>query len=309
MGVSYDTPKVFIVGGFMGKKFKIGDIQVLLSASSVIMSIAVLVTYGRIAAISAYVDPITTKQESVEVFEEITIESEEDDIFSQRHTLELKDEEETEDFYDPDPLSYTIDVEDGGMYFEEVDTTYTPLPNGLTREYVTIHSDVCVETCPSIEVLDKLIDWWDPRIMENKGTTFKGHGKDFYAVWEMTGMDPLIILGIAAWEGGWGNSKLAVAKHNYYGIGAYDSDPMYWASRFVDEDSELSEFDQVSKGIIDGAVWIYENYYTKGNTTLALINQNGYNGYNGGTYWAETITEQMINVHYRVVADIIKEAN
>ena len=290
----------------MGKKLKIGDIQMLLSLSSTVLATVVLATYGRMAAVSAYVDPITTKEESVEVFVEIT--KPEEPVVSQIYTLET--EEEEEDFYDPDPLSYTIDVEDdSGVYYEEVDTTYTPLPNGLTREYVTIYSDVCVETCPSIEVIDKLIDWWDPRIMENRGTTFKGHGKDFYAVWEMTGMDPLIILGIAAWEGGWGNSKLALAKHNYYGIGAYDSDPMYWASRFVDEDSELSEFDQVSKGIIDGAVWIYENYYTKGNTTLALINTNGYNGYNGGTYWAETITEQMINVHYRVVADIIKEDN
>ena len=69
------------------------------------------------AAVSAYVDPITTKEESVEVFVEVT-ESEEP-VVSQIYTLEA--EEEEEDFYDPDPLSYTIDAEDdSGVYYEEV---------------------------------------------------------------------------------------------------------------------------------------------------------------------------------------------
>jgi beta-N-acetylglucosaminidase len=105
-------------------------------------------------------------------------------------------------------------------------------------------------------------------------------------------------MGIAAWEGGWGNSRVALAKNNFYGIGVYDSDPLYWASTLGTN---------VHDGIVNGAVWIYEHYYLDGNTTLALINNNGYNGYNGGTYWAETITDQMINVHYRVCKEILSE--
>ena len=281
------------------KKSKQGDIQVLLSGISMTLTFVMLLACGKITAVQGYVDPITLKQENPEetltVFEEIKPVEE----TTLSGTLDIQDPEEVEE--DIDPLE---------IYAEIIDTDFVPLPNSLSREYITINSDLHVPTCPSAEVLNKLIDWWAPRIMENRGTPFVGHGEDLYAIWEMTGMDPLIILGIAAWEGGWGNSKVAKAKYNFYGIGVYDSDPMYWASRFGDpNDPNKTDFEKVSDGLINGALWIYENYYIEGNTTLALINNNGYNGYNGGTYWAETISEQMINVHYRVVADLIKEDN
>ena len=263
-----------------------GDIQVLLSSISMLLALVLVACDMRIAAASSYVDPITDySSREVSIFTPIDLEQE-DDI------------EQTIIDDDIDPLTLAEDT-----YYEPIEE-YVPRKNVLARDSITINSDLFVETCPSIEALDALIAWWNPKIMDNQGTVFLGHGKDFYEVWEISGMDPLIILGIAAWEGGWGNSKVAKAKYNFYGIGVYDSDPMYWASRF--SDGSGSQDENVTRGIIDGALWIYENYYLEGNTTLALINNNGYNGYNGGTYWAETITEQMINVNYRVIKEIME---
>lgn len=179
-------------------------------------------------------------------------------------------------------------------YHEEDTTDDSP----LERDFITMHSDLHVDKCPDAATLDKILEWWNPRIGSGEGTRFLGHGDAFYEAWEKTGIDPLILMGIAAWEGGWGNSRVALAKNNFYGIGVYDSDPLYWASTLGTN---------VHDGIVNGAVWIYEHYYLDGNTTLALINNNGYNGYNGGTYWAETITDQMINVHYRVCKEILSE--
>ena len=172
---------------------------------------------------------------------------------------------------------------------EEVDVEQQEPEHGLTREWITVYSDIVVPTCPSVEDLDALIDYWHPRILNGEGTRFKGYGWAFHKAWEETGIDPLVIFGIAAWESGWGNSQIAIDKNNFYGIAAFDYDPYNCAKDLGDS---------IGEGIINGAKWIKENYYDKGYTSMYSININGYNP---SLAWSDKIVNSMINSHYKVM--------
>lgn len=73
-----------------------------------------------------------------------------------------------------------------------------------------------------------------------------------------TGLDPRYIMAHAAWESGWGTSRIARDKNNYYGIGAFNKSPY----------SSALSFKTASDGILAGAEWIKKNYIDRGQNTL-----------------------------------------
>ena len=277
------------------------DKQNALSLATIVLDVVAIGLATTAIISNAVIADAETAMILVETSDEEPTEEETVTTTTYTGTLSIIEEEEEPEEVAEDNGVYREEMLEESLLLEAADPYPEDWP--LERDYITIYTDLHVDKCPSVETLDKILEWWNPRIGSGEGTRYLGHGDAFHEAWERTGMDPLIIMGIAAWEGGWGNSRVALAKNNFYGIGVYDSDPLYWASRMADGEGE----DAVHEGIVNGAVGIYENYYLKGNTNLALINNNGYNGYNGGTYWAETITEQMINVHYRVCKEILKE--
>ena len=94
------------------------------------------------------------------------------------------------------------------------------------------------------------------------GSSFRGKGDVFLKASAETGLDPRYLVAHAALESGWGTSRIAVDKNNYFGIAAYDSSPYASAKTFG------TGFEN---GIIGGAKWIRDNYTNRGQDTLQTM--------------------------------------
>jgi beta-N-acetylglucosaminidase len=105
------------------------------------------------------------------------------------------------------------------------------------------------------EQMNAIIDYWNNRC---GGTPFKGQGHVFIQASKETGYDPIYILAHAALESGWGKTKLATNKYNYFGINAVDSNP----------NLAYSMGNSLEAGIVEGAKWINTKYYERGYTSL-----------------------------------------
>ena len=88
---------------------------------------------------------------------------------------------------------------------------------------------------------------------------FVSHAQTFIDAGKKTGLDPRYLLSHAAIETGWGKSKLAREKNNYFGIQAYNDDPINSAKTFGSG---------LNAGIEQGAQWIKSNFYNRGQRSL-----------------------------------------
>lgn len=109
------------------------------------------------------------------------------------------------------------------------------------------------------EISAEEINEWIAR--KSPKSPFNGHGDIFVEAGRQSGLDPRYILAHAALEtntkeGGWGSSNFAVNRHNYFGIGAFDSNPGNAYTFSTD-----SSVNGMAAGIIEGAKWIAEHYY------------------------------------------------
>ena len=155
---------------------------------------------------------------------------------------------------------------------------------------INSHTDLSIMNTITIDQMNKIIDYWDQR---NGGNSpFKGNGEIFINAAKETGLDPVYILAHAGLESAWGTSYYATTYHNYFGIGAFDSDP--------DNAINYSN-NEMKQGIIEGAKWIKENYYNQGQTSLySMRYNNGYHEYCTSTTWVESITD-IIQTSYSLI--------
>lgn len=114
---------------------------------------------------------------------------------------------------------------------------------------------------------------------------FNGQGQVFIEAQNQSGLDARYILAHAALESAWGTSRIARTYHNYFGINAYDSNP---------DNAKKSSNRSLQAGIINGAVWIKEHYYNRGQKTLYTMNhdKNGHN-YASDKAWGDKIANIM----------------
>ena len=114
---------------------------------------------------------------------------------------------------------------------------------------------------------------------------FNGQGQAFIEAQKQSGLDARYILAHAALESAWGTSRIAREYHNYFGINAYDSNP---------DNAKKSSNRSLQAGIINGAVWIKEHYYNRGQKTLYAMNhdKNGHN-YASDRAWGDKIANIM----------------
>lgn len=114
---------------------------------------------------------------------------------------------------------------------------------------------------------------------------FNGQGQAFIEAQKQSGLDARYILAHAALESAWGTSRIAREYHNYFGINAYDSNP---------DNAKKSSNRSLQAGIINGAVWIKEHYYNRGQKTLYAMNhdKNGHN-YASDKAWGDKIANIM----------------
>lgn len=117
------------------------------------------------------------------------------------------------------------------------------------------------------EQLNSVIDQMAVSSEKSTGrkSLLRGQGDAFIKAYEATGIHPVDLLSHAALETGWGTSKIAHNKKNFYGIGAFDASP--YASAYG--------YDSVSAGIIEGAKWISKNYVDRGQDTFQKMRWNG----------------------------------
>lgn len=114
--------------------------------------------------------------------------------------------------------------------------------------------------------------------------------KYFIEASDISGLDPVYIFAHAAVESGYGEHH--AGKYNYFGIGCFDG---LGASRAY-------KFDSVEHGIIYGSLWIRENYFDRGQTSVHTMrySPNGNHNYCTSTRWEYDIESIMIN-SYNVI--------
>jgi len=167
----------------------------------------------------------------------------------------------------------------------EKDQRRTRSISNLQSRGFSRYNDISANKDLSSDDMNKIIDTWDKQV--SGGTRFKGHGDAFIAASKESGLNPIIILSHAAAESQWGNSQIAREKNNFFGINCIDSNPGAGYAMGNDIDS----------GIISGAIWIKNNFYNNGHTTLqAMLDAN----YASDGQWARTI-ESIANSSIRIL--------
>lgn len=160
-------------------------------------------------------------------------------------------------------LSYT----DKGKYWSNTDLTkhdlgktVDSLTAGQLNEWINSNTD-------------------EDSLMYNQGEAFMEAGK-------VSGLDPRYLVAHSAQETGWGKSNIVKDKNNFYGIGAFDDTPY----------SSAYGYDGAKAGIVGGAKFIADEYYSQGQTTLSSMHRDpDGSGHNYATDpgWADKIANIM----------------
>lgn len=130
--------------------------------------------------------------------------------------------------------------------------------------------------------IDYLIDHY---LKLHPNSAFEGNGWAFIQASNKTGLDPIFFFALAGVESAWGTSEIHIAKNNPYSIGMYGDG--------VHNGYTLSE-DSFGEGIVNGALYIYDEYYRKGQKTLYDMNHHGDHCYcNGDSDWEFQIASCM----------------
>lgn len=138
---------------------------------------------------------------------------------------------------------------------------------------------------PPITV-DEMNNWIASKARSD--SSFIGQGEVFIQAANESGLDPRYILAHAALESGWGTSRIARDKNNYFGIGAFDSSPYQSAHTFNAG---------LAAGIIGGAKWISEHYYNgkyNQKTLYSMRWNNNVHQYATDTEWDTKIASIMV---------------
>lgn len=142
----------------------------------------------------------------------------------------------------------------------------------------------------TVEDMNRLISEWDHRAGGNTGLLGKGYA--FIVAAQKTGYNPVYLLAHAAVESGWGTSNFAVSRGNLFGIGAFDSNP----------NNAFNMGDTIDDGIVNGGIWIDENFYTGRNTRT--LNEMFEANYASNPSWASQIST-IVNTSYRILGENI----
>lgn len=163
--------------------------------------------------------------------------------------------------------------------------------NNIQYNEISVYTDLSVMTTINADQMNEIIDYWAK--LRNGNMPFSGKGQIFIDAAKESGLDPVYILAHAAFESGWGTSYYASVHHNYFGIGAFDRDP----SNAINYGN-----DGMANGIIQGAKWIADNYYSAGQTSLygMRYSESGTHNYCSSTTWADNIASIM-RTSYQVI--------
>lgn len=156
----------------------------------------------------------------------------------------------------------------------------------VSTSEISVYTDLSPMREITADQMNEIICYW------TKGNSpFYNQGQTFIYASKQSGLDPVYILAHAALESGWGNSALATNKFNFFGIGAFDSNP----------NLAIESGGNVTEGIISGAEWIARNYYDCGQTSLySMRYNNGYHEYCTSDDWMYNIAN-IIQASYSLI--------
>ena len=111
-----------------------------------------------------------------------------------------------------------------------------------------------------------------------------GEGQAFIKASNQTGLDPIFLLSLVGIESGWGTNKTHLNLCNLYSIG------MYGDGTRSGEDLG----DSIEEGIIEGAKFVYEEYYKRGQITVYSMNHvDGHSYCDGDVSWETQLVSEM----------------
>ena len=127
------------------------------------------------------------------------------------------------------------------------------------------------------------------------GTGLEGLGKYFYEAEQKTGINSLLLVGIANHESNYGRSNIAKKKNNLFGFNAYDQSPMESASDYNHYgDSVL----KVSRKIKD--LYLTDNgRYFNGYSTEAMNKH-----YSTDKEWAKKVNRHMVRFAHKMMQNL-----
>lgn len=174
---------------------------------------------------------------------------------------------------------------------EKIEMTIARSTRNVQYNEINTYTDLSIMTTITVDEMNKILDYWGK--IRGGNMPFAGKGQMFIDAAKESGLDPVYILAHAAFESGWGTSYYAKEYHNYFGIGAFDGNP----------DNAINYGnDGMTNGIIKGAKWIADNYYSVGQTSLHTMrySNSGTHNYCSSTTWADNIASIM-SVSYKVI--------
>ena len=136
----------------------------------------------------------------------------------------------------------------------------------------------------SMPSVDEMNAWIESKAPND--SPFRGQGQVFLDAATASGLDPRYILAHAAVESAWGRSNFAVNRGNYFGIGAFDSNP----------GNAYTMGSNIRTGIVEGAKWIAKHYYhgKYGQTSVYKMRyNNNVHQYCTSTTWVDSIGKIM----------------
>lgn len=222
----------------------------------------------------------TTQEISDEVVEENPVEIYEVTDGPVISIVTEKQKEEQEKIVEKEQQRREIEVRK--QIFSSRDISYTD---------IDVYTDLSVMKSINTDQINEIIDYWNSST--GMYSPFTDNGQIFIDASKQSGLDPVYILAHAAIESAWGTSYYAQNYHNYFGIGAFDSDP--------DNAVNYSNA-SMREGIIEGAMWIARNYYNQGQTSLYSMRYNyGDHEYCTSTTWMYSISD-IIRISYSLIS-------
>lgn len=152
------------------------------------------------------------------------------------------------------------------------------------------YDDLANKTRRTVEDMDYLIDHV---LSLHPDSAFKGLGQAFIVASNATGLDPLFFFSLAGVESAWGTNETHIKLCNPYSIGMFGDG--------IHHGWNLS--DTFEEAIVEGAKFIYYEYYKKGQTTLYSMNHvRGHSYCDGDSDWEYQIGSEM-----SYLADLLAE--
>ena len=146
--------------------------------------------------------------------------------------------------------------------------------------------DLANQELVTVEDMDYLINHY---VKIHPESVLAGTGTAFITASNETGMDPLFFFALCGVESGWGTSDIHIRECNPYSLGMYGDG--------VHNGYVVGE--TFADGIVNGAVYIYENYYKKGQKTLYQMNHSGDHSFCAGDpNWEYQIESEMLYLRY-----------